>query len=140
MINSKTYKSVVVSLSLSFSLSGCMGIYEEGFECPPGAGTKCKSISEVNEMVNQGDLPKRVRPLSSIGDCTSAPSGCTVLNEDSDDNSYQHLRQIEEAQLSKRDLSKRVWWAPWVVRDQEDRVNTTEQDDGEKVNHAQQSI
>lgn len=39
-------------------LSGCMGIYEGGFECPAGIGVGCKSISEVNDMVNQGVLPK----------------------------------------------------------------------------------
>ncbi|MBS0271674.1 MAG: hypothetical protein JSR85_03390 [Proteobacteria bacterium] len=39
---------------LPFCLAGCMGVYEGGFECPPGEGVGCKSISEVNEMVNQG--------------------------------------------------------------------------------------
>lgn len=41
-------------LGLSLSLSGCMGVYEGGFECPPGEGVGCKSISEVNYMVDQG--------------------------------------------------------------------------------------
>lgn len=41
-------------LGLSLSLSGCMGVYEGGFECPPGEGVGCKSISEVNHMVDQG--------------------------------------------------------------------------------------
>ncbi len=40
-------------------LSGCMGIYEGGFECPAGIGVGCKSISDVNQMVDQGDLPER---------------------------------------------------------------------------------
>ncbi len=44
------------------ALSGCMGIYEGGFECPPGRGVGCKSISEVNQMVNQGDLPEKAVP------------------------------------------------------------------------------
>ncbi len=38
-------------------LSGCMGVYEGGFECPPGKGLGCKSISEVNQMVNQCSVP-----------------------------------------------------------------------------------
>ncbi|MBY0272284.1 MAG: hypothetical protein K2X02_02550 [Alphaproteobacteria bacterium] len=41
-------------LSTSTLLSGCMGVYEGGFECPPGEGVGCKSISEVNHMVDQG--------------------------------------------------------------------------------------
>jgi hypothetical protein len=41
-------------MGLSLSLSGCMGVYEGGFECPPGEGVGCKSISEVNHMVDQG--------------------------------------------------------------------------------------
>ncbi|MDI9640432.1 hypothetical protein QM565_32545 [Geitlerinema splendidum] len=40
--------------ALAPALSGCMGVYEGGFECPPGEGVGCKSISEVNHMVDQG--------------------------------------------------------------------------------------
>ena len=47
------------ALSAALCLSGCMGVYEGGFECPPGEGVGCKSISEVNQMVNEGELPKR---------------------------------------------------------------------------------
>ncbi len=43
-----------LTVGIALSLSGCMGVYEGGFECPPGEGVGCKSISEVNEMVNQG--------------------------------------------------------------------------------------
>ena len=46
-------------LSTALCLSGCMGIYEGGFECPAGRGVGCKSISDVNQMVNQGDLPEK---------------------------------------------------------------------------------
>ena len=42
------------ALSTATLLSGCMGVYEGGFECPPGEGVGCKSISEVNQMVDQG--------------------------------------------------------------------------------------
>ena len=42
-----------IILFLPLMLSGCMGIYEGGFECPAGEGTKCKSISEVNELINR---------------------------------------------------------------------------------------
>lgn len=55
-MKNKIYK--VFSITLSISLSGCMGIYEGGFECPAGTGVGCKSISDVNEMVNLGEIPK----------------------------------------------------------------------------------
>ena len=42
---------------LPFCLVGCMGVYDGGFECPPGEGVGCKSISEVNQMVNQCSVP-----------------------------------------------------------------------------------
>ena len=41
------------SALLSLCLTGCMGVYEGGFECPPGIGVGCKSISEVNQMIDQ---------------------------------------------------------------------------------------
>jgi hypothetical protein len=46
------YRLLMTGLALA--LSGCMGVYEGGFECPPGEGVGCKSISEVNHMVDQG--------------------------------------------------------------------------------------
>lgn len=47
-------------------LSGCMGVYEGGFECPAGVGVGCKSISEVNDLVNAGELPQKTpAPLSA---------------------------------------------------------------------------
>ena len=44
----------LLTTTLALALSGCMGVYEGGFECPPGEGVGCKSISEVNHMVDQG--------------------------------------------------------------------------------------
>ena len=37
-------------------LNGCM-TYSESFDCPPGRGVGCKSLSQVNDMVETGDLP-----------------------------------------------------------------------------------
>lgn len=55
-MKNKMYAPLIITLSLS--LSGCMGIYEGGFECPAGTGVGCKSISDVNKMVNIGEIPK----------------------------------------------------------------------------------
>ncbi len=51
---------------LALALSGCMGVYEGGFECPAGEGMKCKSISEVNQMVNQCAVSSAQCLVSSI--------------------------------------------------------------------------
>lgn len=53
-IHLKIYSSVAC---LSLSLTGCMGIYEGGFECPADKGVGCKSISEVNTMIDWKRLP-----------------------------------------------------------------------------------
>ena len=49
----------------SLSLTGCMGVYEGGFDCPPGKGVGCKSISEVHRMVEEGELPQKEKKNSS---------------------------------------------------------------------------
>ena len=37
-------------------LSGC-STYQETFECKPGKGVGCRSLSHVNQMVDAGVLP-----------------------------------------------------------------------------------
>lgn len=60
------FLSVTLIAMLPALLSGCMGVYEGGFECPAGAGVGCKSISEVNDLVNAGELtPKTPSPISA---------------------------------------------------------------------------
>lgn len=65
------------SALLPFCLTGCMGVYEGGFECPPGEGVGCKSISEVNQMVDQGlsqDEPMIwYAPEASCTQCSAPP-------------------------------------------------------------------
>lgn len=40
------------------ALSGCSS-YSETFDCPAGQGVGCKSLSRVNQMVENGDLPHK---------------------------------------------------------------------------------
>mgnify|MGYP005846664531 CR=1 FL=1 len=35
-------------------------VYKTGFECSPGAGEGCKSVSQVNEMVSRGEIGKNL--------------------------------------------------------------------------------
>ncbi len=63
-----------VTAILPFCLTGCMGIYEGGFECPPGVGVGCKSISDVNTMVNQCSVPSNQYSECRIPDLKTAAS------------------------------------------------------------------
>jgi hypothetical protein len=47
-------KSLAI-LILSIQVSGC-AVYSTEFECGIGKGVGCKSISEVNELVNNGEI------------------------------------------------------------------------------------
>jgi len=87
----KFYKAI--SLASVLSLTGCMGIYEGGFECLPGTGVGCKSISEVNDMINQREIPKTPASASS-STCDKCSSG------------DQSIGNNEESE---------IWVAPWVM-------------------------
>ena len=81
------------TLSAALCLAGCMGVYEGGFECPPGIGVGCKSISEVNQMVEQGELPKEQNePQPSCQQCNSTP-----------DFPQNHSEEPT------------IWYSPWVL-------------------------
>jgi hypothetical protein len=43
-------------------LSACTP-YTESFDCPPGRGVGCRSLSTVNQMVEEGILPHGKLPL-----------------------------------------------------------------------------
>lgn len=96
----KFYTSGFIFTLLVLSLTGCMGIYEGGFECPPGIGAKCKSISDVNEMVNQGEIPKKSSAPSAEEKCTS----CGSSDDTTEEKFYQqHVHQVPT-----------IWWAPYA--------------------------
>ena len=82
-------------LTTALALSGCMGVYEGGFECPPGEGVGCKSISEVNQMVEYGELPKKQNdPQTPCQQCNSNPNFLQSPSEDPP-----------------------IWYSPWVWED-----------------------
>ena len=92
-------------------LSGCSSLYEDSFECPAGSGVSCRSISEVHEMVNRGEVGQKESFLSPLEDQGSASQASETL-----------LSPFKEEQLSKDASRKkvsrrpektlRVWLAP----------------------------
>lgn len=87
------FSTILLSATLPFCLQGCMGVYDGGFECPPGEGVGCKSISEVNHMVDEGTLPKKQDDLHATAceQCGSNP---------------QFQKDIEELH---------IWYSPWAL-------------------------
>ena len=53
----KNLSAWILSTSFCFSLCGC-STPSETFDCQPGQGVGCKSITEVNRMVDQQNLGK----------------------------------------------------------------------------------
>ena len=99
--NKKTAQFMVLGITLL--LSGCMGIYEGGFECPPGKGVGCKSISEVNTMVNQEEIP-----LSESRE------------QDSDMKETEEEENVEcSCGTTSNSLTpdSRIWYSPWAIEE-----------------------
>lgn len=94
-------------------LSGCMGIYEGGFECPPGKGLGCTSISEVNEWVNQSQvINHQASEENSCHNCTSHSEGKPLNSNNS------------------------IWYSPWATSNQ----NPYKQKSSTKLFDVQDSI
>lgn len=123
----KTHKSSAISVvrlmpdyrylmtTLALTLSGCMGVYEGGFECPPGKGVGCKSISEVNEMIDQGVLPPEQH------------SGLTVLQR-TEKKELERVAGKEptcgEDHAGSCSLNSEIWYSPWFSRGQKENQKT----------------
>jgi len=96
-------------MGLSLSLSGCMGVYEGGFECPPGEGVGCKSISEVNHMVDQG--------LGSKNSSSETDSQKTEDNE-------PLCKKGSGSGSGSCAVTSEIWYAPSITLDQEEKCPT----------------
>jgi len=104
----------IFSLGISLSLSGCMGIYEEGFECPPGKGVGCKSISEVNHMVNEGVLGSRVvKEIPSMGHPPQGPYDQSPSSVSSDCDSCTSRHTVQGLSRHASSGEPQIWYAPF---------------------------
>src|SRR3954466_4109544 len=110
----KTGTISLLGLSFCFSLCAC-STTSETFDCPAGKGVGCKSISEVNQMVDQGGLEREagkgkqsiilpLEPLSNpimATDSSAVESSAAIPFSDS-----MAVHRIQEEHL-------RVWIAPF---------------------------
>ncbi len=93
----------IVLISTAFFLNAC-AVSKESFDCPAGKGVGCRSISQVNEMVNQNKLnpnKKDVAKASQDPLASTMPLSPEVLSSDG-----MIIERIKEAHL-------RVWIAPY---------------------------
>jgi len=118
-----------LALSLGMILSGC-STTSETFDCKAGQGVGCKSISQVNKMVNEGSLGSEHEasahtPLStpvittaSVFPDGASPSGVThdAVSPDgvSRDLSGQDIALSDDMVVHRiREEHLRVWVAPF---------------------------
>lgn len=90
--------AILFSATLSLCLQGCMGVYEGGFECPPGEGIKCKSISEVNQMVDQ---------------CSASSGQCVVSSVESTKCGIPELRTQGSREAVPTIQTSEIWYTPF---------------------------
>lgn len=92
-----------------------MGVYEGGFECPPGTGVGCKSISDVNQMVNDGELPQKPLPDLPQTHCEKCGS-----NLEPQQNDFEHPEgEHPEGEHPKDEHSKKphIWYSSWALEE-----------------------
>ena len=95
----------LLSAILPFCLQGCMGVYEGGFECPPGEGVKCKSISEVNKMVDQ---------------CSTFSAQCSASSVQNPKCEIPELRDQGSIGTAPTIQTSEIWYSPFFENDHED--------------------
>lgn len=120
MINQRVHwlKLITASVSISvagLTLSGC-STTSESFDCKAGHGVGCKSISDVNQMVNQAHLGSLVESDATwIKDkqftlpSESAPLSVPVISADS--LPVEHSKELVVHRMPEEYL--RVWVAPY---------------------------
>ena len=97
-------KPFILVLLTLLGLTGC-SIPKESFDCPPGQGVGCHSISEVNEQVNERRLNPDKPSKKSVN--------TTLLREQApqDFNESVALDSLEVQRVSEEHL--RIWFAPF---------------------------
>lgn len=118
--NTDVWAAILFSATLPSCLTGCMGVYEGGFECPPSKGIGCKSISEVNDMVNQCSTSSAQCPMPSLKETRNKQETST---EQSHFVPKEQSEQVPPEQVSSEhrvlNTEPHIWYSPWFDRSQE---------------------
>ncbi len=70
-------KHIILTTNL-MAFSACTP-YTESFDCPPGLGVGCQSLSTVNQMVEEGKLPFGKIPLEDYSPEQEQKEGTSSL-------------------------------------------------------------
>ena len=104
---------------MSFICSAC-GIHKDHFDCPPKPGLGCKSISEVDALVNKtsayknelvGNVDPKEVGINPI--CNLSSKTCRVSKEFPSYDSIIGLHKDNQALLD----SIKIWFAPYKDED-----------------------
>lgn len=102
----------LVGLAFCFSLCAC-STTSETFDCPAGKGVGCKSVTEINQMIDQGALsgvPVAAEKINS----TQAPPSLALANTPLSDSRVSDLRVSDEISVQRiQEEHLRVWIAPF---------------------------
>ncbi|MDP1975939.1 MAG: TraV family lipoprotein [Alphaproteobacteria bacterium] len=104
---------------VSFLCSAC-GVHNDHFDCPPKPGLGCKSISEVNALVNKagsnkdiltGNIDPKTGSIAPI--CDSSSKVCRVSSE------FHPYDPIIGGARNNQALSDsmKIWFAPYKDED-----------------------
>lgn len=109
--------STVLTLGLMFCLEGC-ATHRETFDCAPGSGVGCKSISEVNAIVDSASMreeelkPAVISPSSSRSSAKTAPTDLMDLTETDTSLTGLPVPKMHQPKRAPERVLK-VWIAPF---------------------------
>ncbi len=109
---SKNKSAKSLGLLLSFVLLSACAVSKESFDCKPGKGVGCKSIHEVNQMLNEQNLGAKDLSMISATDAQSLASALETsalsmpIPEHLKDKDILLLQRVPERALS-------IWFAPF---------------------------
>jgi conjugal transfer pilus assembly protein TraV len=102
----------LLGLAFCFSLCAC-STTSETFDCPAGKGVGCKSVTEINQMIDQGALsgvPVAAEKINS----TQAPPSLAFANTPLSDSRVSDLKVSDEISVQRiQEEHLRVWIAPY---------------------------
>ncbi len=117
MTNAKSYSlKITLILVFALTLSACSA-YQEHFKCKAHPGLGCSSVTEVNQLVNQGwpaidackkTADKRESVFSRFFKCKSCKS---TTSDSPHSEPYQHF-------LNHHPKALRIWIAPHKSQNQ----------------------
>ena len=107
VLKKKRAKSLI-SL-LSFVLLSACAVSTESFDCKPGKGVGCKSIHEVNQLLNEQNLGAKdsATDAQSLAPALETSAFSMPIPEHLKDKDLLLLQRVPERALS-------IWFAPFT--------------------------